>query len=183
MQKFKHSEIFNIRELKCKEPSYKLSRLLNIYKSYTKFIDYLSSDDYPLDKGVYYLNSLVSILYGVLLLVWEKTDKDINLMCPYYTTFADILSGLDLNPKSIMILKEGDYYEPLELKLRNSEGDKMLKINDFPNIKQLLDECTKLKQYTNIDNKVYNNLIILHQYTKTHVYKKPNNFKFKSIIY
>jgi len=182
MQKFKHSEIFNIRELKCKEPSYKLSRLLNIYKSYTKFIDYLSSDDYPLDKGVYYLNSLVSILYGVLLLVWEKTDKDINLMCPYYTTFADILSGLDLNPKSIMILKEGDYYEPLELKLRNSEGDKMLKINDFPNIKQLLDECTKLKQYTNIDNKVYNNLIILHQYTKTHVYKKPNNFKFKSII-
>lgn len=181
MQTLKNHKLLDISDLNCNKPSYKLSRLLNIYKSYTKFIDYLSSDDYPTDKGVYYLNSLISILYNTLLLVWEKTDNEINLICPYYTSFTDILSGLDLNPKSIMIMKEGEYYEPLELKLRNNDGDKMLKLNDFPNIKNILGECTKIKQMNN-DNQIYNNLMILYQYTKTQIYKKPNDFKFKTII-
>ena len=37
-----------------------LSRLLNIYKSYKKFINFLSSDDYPIDKTPYYLYLLVN---------------------------------------------------------------------------------------------------------------------------
>lgn len=180
MAKFKQHKLFDMDDVHCNQPSYKLSRLLNIYKAYTKFMDFLTSDDYPTDKGIYYLHSIASILYKVLLIVWEKTDKDIQIVCPYYTSFTDILSGLDLNPKAIMILKEGDFYEPLELKIRNAEGDKILSLNAYPNMKQILNECTQINQRLN--NDVYNNLNILQQLTKTQIYEKPKDIVIETVI-
>lgn len=166
----------------CTNMSYKLSRLLNIYKSYIKFLDFLESDDYPTDKGSYYLYTLVATLYNTLLLVWEKTDNDINLMCPYYTSFIDILANLDLNPNVIMILKEGNYYEPLEFKYRNIEGQKVSKLNTLANIKNILNECNNLNSHINSDNKIFNNLYLFSQFINTNVYNRPSNFKLTTII-
>ena len=91
---------------------FKISRLLYIYKSYKKFIEYIAADNYPEDKGVQYLYSLVAFVYKKLLIVWENTINSaniipsINLIVPDY--IDDIISyyGLQKKPEIIMILKE-----------------------------------------------------------------------------
>jgi hypothetical protein len=91
---------------------FKISRLLYIYKSYKKFIEYISSDNYPEDKGVQYLYSLIAFVYKKLLIVWENTINtaniipSIDLIVPEY--IGDIISyyGLQKKPEIIMILKE-----------------------------------------------------------------------------
>ena len=160
---------------------FKISRLLYIFKSYKKFIAYITADNYPDDKGIQYLYSLVAILYKKLLIVWEKTmdstsiEPSINLLVPDYIN--DIISyyGLHNNTKIIMILKEkwktngikGEnnkdriyeimkdrddiyFYEPLIIKKINSEEKKHMTLNEYPNIKKIINY--------NPDNKVFNNL-------------------------
>jgi len=69
---------------------YKISRLLYIYKSYITFIEYLSADNYPEDKGIQYLYSLVALVYKRLLIVWEITintnsnSPSVDLVAPVY---------------------------------------------------------------------------------------------------
>ena len=168
----------NIDELTCDNYNSKLSRLLNIYKGYIKFINYLESNDFPAEKSPYYLYSLLSSLYEVLLVIWEKIEKtnEINIMCPYYSSFEDLLSGMDLNPNMIMLLKDKNYFEPLELKLRSTDGEKTIKLNEFPNMKKLVSECTKLKEHTDDNNTIYKKLYTLNQWTKTKILKNSNKF-------
>lgn len=91
---------------------FKISRLLYIYKSYRKFIDYLSADDYPDDKGIQYLYSLVAFVYKRLLVVWENTintnsnEPTINLLVPEYINDIITYYGLHKKTEIIMILKE-----------------------------------------------------------------------------
>jgi len=151
---------------------YNKSRLLSIYNSYLKFIAYLSADDYPDNKSPYYLYSLMSELYDVLLVIWEKTPVDIQIMCPYYTCFEDIIAGLGLNPNILMLLKENQYYEPIELKLRSTEGEKLIQLNDFPNIQKLIKQCSQLKELHNHNNKIYSNIYSLNQWTKKFLINK-----------
>jgi hypothetical protein len=180
---FKANKLFDMKEIRCKTPSHNLSRILNVFKAYTKFLDYLSSNDYPSEKGVYYLFSLTSILYDALLIIWEKTDNDIKIVCPLYTSFADILAGLQTNTKTVMILKDKSYYEPLELKLRNEEGDRLLNLNDYPNVKQIISECNKLSQTQSVArNKIIQNLSLLQQYAETQVYKARDVFDIEKVV-
>lgn len=91
---------------------FKISRLLYIYKSYRKFIDYLSADDYPEDKGIQYLYSLVAFVYKRLLIVWENiinsnsNEPNINLLIPEYISDVITYYGLQKKTEIIMILKE-----------------------------------------------------------------------------
>jgi len=179
--KSNNSRLFDTN-VTCTNINYKLSRLLNIYKSYIKFLDFLESNDYPDDKGSYYLYTLIGTLYNTLLLVWEKTDNDINLLCPYYTSYVDILANLDLNPNVMMILKEGNYYEPLEFKYRNIDGEKITKLQNYPNIKDILTECNKLNTHLNTDTQIFNNLYVFSQFTSTGVYNRPAQFELKTVI-
>lgn len=170
--------ITDLNNIKCNNENYKLSRLLNIYKAYNKFLDYLSSNDYPMEKTPYYLYSLLSNIYNVLLVIWEneKNGEDINIVCPYYETFQDIITGLGLNPNVIMLLRDGKYYEPLELKLRSKNGDKMIKLKDHPSILDVINECNKLKQKLDKNEKVYQNLYTLYQWLKTNILKKSDDY-------
>jgi len=175
----KNEKIYKLLNIN-KKNDYELSRILNIYKAYNKFIDYLKSDNYPSDKNSNYLYSLLSILYNVMLVLWEKNDTDLNLMCPYYNSFQDIISGLELNPNAIMLLKDGDYYEPLELKLRSTDGEKLIKINNYPNMKKVIEECNKLnKKY---EREVFNNLYVYNQLTNTEIFSNGNKFKINTVI-
>jgi hypothetical protein len=159
---------------------YELSRILNIYKAYNKFIDFLRADNYPNEKNPNYLYSLLSVLYNVMLVIWEKNEDDINIVCPYYNSFQDIISGLGLNPKAIMLLKDGYYYEPLELKLRSIDGEKLIKINDYPNIKSIINECNKLNK--NYEDTVYNNLETYNKLTKSNLYSNGDKFKINRVL-
>lgn len=179
-----NEKIKNLLDLNRKiEPNYQLSRLLNIFDSYNKYIDYLASDDYPLDKSPYYLYSLMSILYKVLLVVWEKHDKnDINIQCPYYLSFQDIISEIGLNPNVIMLLKDNKYYEPLELKLRSDDSEKLISLKNYPNIKKVINECNLLKKTKNVSDMVYNNLYTYETWVNSKILKSFNKFSINKIL-
>lgn len=91
---------------------FKISRLLYIYKSYRRFIEYISADDYPDDKGVQYLYSLTAFLYKKLLIVWENAINSasiiprINMLAPEYINDIICYYGLPKKTDIVMILKE-----------------------------------------------------------------------------
>lgn len=171
-------KIFDLDNIKL----YNLSRLLNIYKSYNKFIDYLSADDFPTNKSQYFFYSLLSIIYDTLLIIWEKSNEDIFISCPYYTCFEDIIASMNLNPNVLMLLKDKKYYEPIELKIRGEDGEKLIKMNDYPNIKKLIKQCSILKKSFDKNDKIYNNIYSLNQWTKTKILKNPKKFIIDTII-
>ncbi len=110
---------------------FKISRLLYIYKSYKKFIAYISTDNYQDDKGIQYLYSLIALIYKKVLIVWEytinstSTIPSINLLVPDYIN--DIISyyGLQKKTEIIMILKE-KWKENGNKDENNKHGDNLL---------------------------------------------------------
>ena len=149
-----------------KKNNLSLSRLLNIYKSYNKFINYLNADDYPNDKSPYYLYSLISILYNKLLIIWEY-DTDIKILCPMFTSYNDILTDLELNPELLMILKDNNYYEPIIFKNKNISENNLIKLNDYSFIKKIINECSKNNiEYLDIYN-IYQKIYTLNQWINT----------------
>jgi hypothetical protein len=145
-----------------KEAIYKKSRLLYIYKSYKKFIKYLESDDYPYDKGIQYIYSLVAIIYKKLIVLWEIERKDdnvqVNIICPFYTRFVDIEPNLDRNPKVIMMVKENNFYEPLISRAISMKADnKTFNLNEFPLIEKILSECSEKHNLNSNSIGIFNN--------------------------
>jgi len=178
----KYPEINKICDL---DNDIKYSRFLAIYKSYKKFLDYLETNSYQIPKSPYYLFSLLSILYNKLLIIWEKQTKEkiVNIICPYYTSFSDLISSLkDINPDLIMLIKEKKYYEPLEIKYRNKELVKTFKLNQFPNLKNLFKSCSNNSIHYDNYNKTYQNLFSLNTWVNSRVLKNYEKFKITSII-
>jgi len=178
----KYPEINKICDL---DNDIKYSRFLAIFKSYKKFINYLETNSYQIPKSPYYLFSLLSILYNKLLIIWEKQSKEkiVNIICPYYTSFNDLISSLkDINPDLIMLIKEKKYYEPLELKYRNKELVKTFKLNQFPNLKDLFKSCSNNSINFDNYNKIYQNLFSLHTWINSRILKNYEKFKITSII-
>lgn len=169
-----------------KEANYKKSRLLYIYKSYNKFIKFLSSDNYPFDKGTQYLTSLIAIIYNKLLILWdiERIDDsiNINIICPYYTKYIDLYPYLDKTKKFIMIIKENNYYEPLITRSLNMKNDKLyFSLNEYPVMKDILLECSNKYELDKYNISIFNNkenLNILNKIIKD----ESEFFVFESII-
>ena len=156
-----------------------VSKILNIFKSYNKFINYLRADDYPTDKSPYYLYSLIAVLYKKLLIIWENNYDDITILCPLFTTYNDIITNLDLNPQIIMLLKDGRYYEPIELRNKTSK-EEVIKLNDYKFIKTILNECSKIDKKSIITDN-YNNIYSLNQWIRT-TGGKYNIFEIKTLL-
>lgn len=174
-----------IRKLCDLDDDIKYSRFLAIFKSYKKFIDYLETNSYQIPKSPYYLFSLLSILYNKLLVIWEKQSKEkiVNIICPYYTSFSDLISSLkDINPDLIMLIKEKKYYEPLELKYRNKELVKTFKLNQFQNLKNLFKSCSNNSIHFDNYNKIYQNLFSLYTWVNSRILKNYEKFKITTII-
>ena len=145
-----------------------LSRILNIYNSYNKFINYLLADDYPIDKAPYYLYSLIATLYKKLLIIWEyNNESEINILCPIYSSYSDILTSLELNPEILMILKDESYYEPIEFKNKYEIIDNNIRLNNFPNLTNILNECNKYNNKYNNTFNVYQDIYTYYQWIAT----------------
>lgn len=96
-----------------------LSRELSIFDAYERFIAYLTSSE---SKNPYLLYDVLRHL-DVLFLLWEKQDNDnAQLYCPFYTSQEELVDAVAASSKAILLLKDGDVYEPLELKQRNKTG-------------------------------------------------------------
>lgn len=166
--------------------NYKKSRYLYIYKSYLKFIKYLSADNYPFDKTIKYLNSLVAIIYKKLIVLWdiEKIDQNVqvNMICPYYTRFIDLYPYLDKSPKFIMIIKENNYYEPLVSKSITMKSDKKLfNLEEYKVVKDILINCTKKNNFEDYDIGLFtnkDNIAALNKLLK----EESELFTFESVI-
>jgi hypothetical protein len=164
------------------DTNYKLSRLLGIFKSYKKFMLYLSSNDYPITKSPYYLYSLISIIYNVLLVIWDKQPNEVSIICPYYTSYDDLIGSMELNPQILMLIKDDKYYEPIELKTKGNDGEKLIHLNDFKHIKYLFKECSIAKDNYNENNTIYNNLFSLYTWIKSEHLKMYKKFIITTII-
>ena len=150
-----------------KKSLYIKSRLLHIYKSYKKFINYLKSDDNKYEKNIQYIFSLVAILYKKLLVSWEidkGLNNDVQIICPYYTNIEQILPYLGKNPKMIMIYKDNNndndinksIYEPIVSKSINIVAEnKYFNLHEHRNIKDIINKCSNENKVNNID--IYEN--------------------------
>jgi hypothetical protein len=167
--------------------NYKLSRLLGIFNSYKKFISYLRSNDYPTSKLPYYLYSLISILYNVLLVIWEKDGNSTSILCPYYTSFEDLIGSMELNNQVLMLMKEKkknkkSYYEPIELKLKGVDGEKLINLNEYKHIKKLFKECSLLKNTFNENYSLFNNIYSLNTWVKNSNIGMKDKFIITSVV-
>ena len=175
--------INNLYKLDFNKHDYKLSRFLAIFKSYKKFIHYLSSNDYTTPKSAYFMYAMISIIYNKLLIIWDKSDNDIAILCPYYTSFDDLIAIMELNPEVIMLLKDGKYYEPLEIRFKNKEISKIFKLNDYPKLKKLLKSCSLNNKNYEINNHIYQNIYTLNSWIKTkNLFNNYSKFLFETIL-
>lgn len=163
---------------------YKLSRLLAIFKSYKKFINYISSNNYSKPKSSYYFYSLISIIYNKLLVIWEKNNNNLSILCPYFTSFQDLKSILEINPEIIMLMYDGKYYEPLEIRNKKTkENSKIFKLNNYLTLKELLNSCSDNNKKYDINNEIYLNLYSLNSWIKTkYISDNYDKFIFKTIL-
>jgi hypothetical protein len=169
-----------------KEANIKKSRLLYIYKSYLKFIKYLSADNFPYDKTVKYLHSLVAILYKRLIVLWEIERIDgniqINMLCPYYARFVDLQAYLDKSQKFIMIVKENNYYEPIISKSIHMKLDKKnFNLDEYPYVKDILINCTEKNKFTNYDINIFTKKENINSLNKL-LKEESELFAFESIV-
>lgn len=167
---FKKSKLWNLS-------SGSLSRSLNIFYAYNRYIDYIAANDYHSEKIMKYIDSLIITLYGITPLVYEKIEKssnEIHFHCPQLTTI-----DVDLNPEISIMIKEGKYYEPVELKARGTKSTvKTLKLNDYPMLQQVLSNCVTVRT----DTKMYKALYALNNWIKSKVLKNSEQFTLKKIL-
>jgi hypothetical protein len=172
---FKEFPILNsLYKIDFKNNNLQLSRLLGIFKSYKKFINYIEINDYHVNKSSYYFYSLIVNIYNKLLLVWEKDSNNTSIICPYYTSYSDLISAMEINPQIIMVLKDKKFFEPLEIKSKNKEGIKLFNLNDYPKLQTILNDCS----INNINTDTYTNIYSLNNWIKTKGNGIDNPLKF-----
>lgn len=115
-----------------------LSRELSVFDAYERFMKYLKSAE---SKNPYLLYDVMHHL-DVLLLLWEKQDNDnAYLYCPFYTSKTQLLDALASAAKTILLMKDGEYYEPLELKQRNKNGVATIPFSSAQRMIDILHSC------------------------------------------
>lgn len=142
-----------------------ISRILQIFDSYLKYIHYISSDDFTLEKKPNYFYSLINILYNINILICEKEKEEIFFHCPSQTEIDS-----DFNPYIGIIVKENKYYEPLELKMRSASGEKIFKLNEFPLLKDIMNKCKEPIANT------YNNIFAANNWIKSNILNNSKKF-------
>jgi len=145
---------------------------MKIYASMMKYIDYVLSSDMTFNKDPQYILPLVYYLFEVNLIIWEKTN-DISLVCN-----NTVFSKIDLKTKFAMIIKEGNYYEPIVLKKRSSNDKYTFKLNNYSKLKHLIEKCG----YKNKENSYFNNLYELNNWIDNNINANNEKFKISKIL-
>jgi hypothetical protein len=154
-----------------------ISRMLNIYYAYTRFIDYISSNEYAMDKMPQYLYALVNRLYDITIIVWEKKDNVLYFQCPLHTNI-----NVDPNPAVTMLLKDGKHYEPLEFKIRSTPGVKLLQLKEYPELEEIITKCPFSDYVASDMLTIYKHLYSLQNWIKSRVLNNHNKFRIKKIL-
>lgn len=149
-----------------------IAYILNIYKAYKKYLDYLSSSDLPKNKDHKYIIPIIYEIYNIGIIIWEKQGDEIYMGC-WHSAFIN----KDLNPRFAMIIKEDKYYEPIVLKKRSSEESHVFKIDDYPKLKSLVTKCNHRFD----EDLIFNNIYILNNLLPQ-VLENPKKFMIKTVL-
>jgi len=150
---------------------YQKSRLLCIYKSYKKFINYLKTEENPSGNVIHYLYTLVAIIYNKLIVLWDveigQPNSDVSIVCPRYCAINDLLLYLGKKTKVIMLMTSSEnkakdnevaYYEPIISKSLNKKESLFFNLDNHKNIVKILNKCSvnisdaNKNFYTNLEN-------------------------------
>jgi hypothetical protein len=112
------------------------ARNLSIYKSYLNFIDYLSSND---PKNIHHIIAILELLGYILIITHKYGHNEMTFQCSAYSRGT--------GSKIIFLFEDTDskLYEPLEMKKRNTEGETIFKLSDYPYVNKLLNKCNNVK--------------------------------------
>jgi hypothetical protein len=148
---------------------YQKSRLLCIYKSYKKFINYLKSEENPSGNVIHYLYTLVAIIYNKLIVLWDVEiglpHSDVSIVCPRYSSINDLLLYLGKKTKVIMLMTSSEnkakdnevaYYEPIISKSLNKKEGRFFYLDNHKNIVKILNKCSA--NINDANNNFYRNL-------------------------
>jgi len=170
---FQKTKLFNLNTSKTN-----ISRSLNIFKSYQTFLQYISGTETSSSIDHKYFYEIIRSLYGINLVVWEKDIKTDELFfnCPKQT----LIYG-DFNPKVAMLIKEGEYYEPLVLKMRNTKPQSFFNVNNYPKLQNILTKCYSS---TDVSNDItFKNIYILHNWiVDNQMFKNNETFVLNKIF-
>lgn len=118
---------------------WRLSREIMCYDAYERFMEYTRSAEV---KNPYLYHDVLRRL-GILLLLWEKQDNDTAfLYCPYYVNMDEVLDSMASSQKAVLLLKEGEVYEPLELKYRNKKDIETVPFSRAQTMIDMLHSCS-----------------------------------------
>ena len=176
-----------------KKSLYQKSRLLCIYKSYKKFINYLKTEENTSNNVIHYLYTLVAILYNKLIVLWDveigQPNSDVSIVCPRYSTINDLLLYVGKKAKVIMLMttsenkaKENEvaYYEPIISKSLNKKECRTFNLNNHKNIVKILNKCSA--NINDANKNFYDNLENMRT-IKKYIVGKYDNDKDKNEIY
>ena len=134
---------------------YQKSRLLCIYKSYKKFINYLKTGENHSGNVIHYLYTLVAIIYNKLIVLWDveigQPNSDVSIVCPRYSAINDLLLYLGKKTKVIMLMTSSEnkardndmaYYEPIISKSLNKKESRFFNLDNHKNIVKILNKCS-----------------------------------------
>ena len=168
LKKFaENKQLFNIGDVE--DHKY----LYHVYHAYNKYIDYIAADDFSTPKNPHYLYSLIHRLYNISILICEKDESgQVYIHCP--SSYYEIEE--DFEPIVAIIMKDDKYYEPIEIKMRNTEAQKVFKLREYPMLHSVVNKCA-------VDNKntTYNNLHIINNWINSDVLEKKTDFQIKYI--
>jgi hypothetical protein len=134
-----YREIFHLDSID--NDVFRMSRELQLYKAWLRYLQYLASDE---QKSPYYLYDLLYKLGGYLLVIWNKEGaNDVMLNCPLYTSISSLTRAIGSSRKTIMFIQENGVYEPIELRRRHGNGTPVLDTKYTTTIDNVLDSCGK----------------------------------------
>jgi|DEB0MinimDraft_4_1074332.scaffolds.fasta_scaffold00698_2 hypothetical protein len=149
-------------------------RNMHIYLSMKKYIDYILTDDMTVNKSPEYIIPLFYSLFKVNIIIWEKnSDDSVYMICN-----SNVFTKTKQNTKFAMIIKEGEYYEPLVLKKRSTQERFIYKLEDYKKIDLLIDNCG----YKGDDVNHFNNLYRLNNWVENTIQNNKSKFRISKIL-
>ncbi len=198
----KSKAVINIPDIEdnSEKSLYQKSRLLCIYKSYKKFINYLKSEENTSGIVIHYLYTLVAIIYNKLIVLWDveigQPNSDVSIVCPRYSAINDLLLYLGKKTKVIMLMTSSEnkakdnevaYYEPIISKSLNKKESRVFNLDNHKNIVKILNKCSanineaNKNFYVNLENMKAIKKVIITE-TKGQKDDKDKNQIYRTLI-
>jgi hypothetical protein len=162
-----------------KEDDPHILRERKVYEAYLRFVHHLESDD---KKNLRMLYNLLAHL-GVMLMVWERdgSGDDVKLSCPYFIGYNDMREMVKrFKNRYIMLLYDGSFYEPLEIRTLNKPPIKEIPLDEYPMVKDASLRCPVA--YYHGDLMVVERLRGLVYWTRTVFWSSPRQYMPKTIV-